>query len=61
MERKRRWRRRWGGGGDLTTRKATDMKAMGKAYAAEVGAEELYDNKCDGHESITGIFLGSGN
>ena len=25
---------------------------MEKSYAAEVGAEELYDKKDDGHESI---------
>ena len=29
------------------------MKAMGKAYADEAGAEELYEKKGDGHESVT--------
>ena len=39
-----------GGGCDFTTRKVTDMKVMGKAYAAEASAEELYDKTGEGHE-----------
>ena len=38
----------------MTTRKETDMKVMGKAYAAEAGEEECHTKKDDGHESVRG-------